>query len=585
MIENKKIDELKLSNDTLNFLYSLINIDDNNYVILKNNETYQILDLLSTGIININIDENKKINFKEINFSNIKGIDLIENKITLFLEEYNFTVSFPNSKDSNDFYDKLFFKYNNFRNIINSHNNKKENDISFDDHDLFIKIKNENFQENQEELNVNSKNLNSNIDKENLYKKRKKEYSDNRKNELNKIKDKIDNKINDDKNEKFKWPSIKNHDNLIDDSLISFDKTFSSHLISKLLSKRNANLPDSTLTSIEKLYSKADEIENKLKIEIDKIKNENSLILSEFKNTKKNIDSFLESNLINSEFENLKFKIEENLENIINDSNSKIEKINEVIERLPSLEKVKLIENELHDSINLIKKELEIKLIDIKILSEKHLEIKNIIEKMNLNDKNHKEEIFVTQRAWFETNKKLSNIIGDLKFFYKKIKELEIKHENVNLQNANLNVESSTGMKLFLFRANEFIVNNEKRYGLRSGQTVGHETYNNIMGMADLYYNDKFKIKLNVFSFDGIIFRNKKYYFSIGDEFSFNNSNKELKISDIDFYDGNKIYRTYNLHINKNYVEYKVYDERGILLNDSLDTKRYDLKQLCFFRD
>ncbi len=454
-------------------------------------------------------------------------------------------------------------------------------------------------------------------------------------------------------------PKNKNQ-RIVDDNKISENTTFSSKYLNDLFVKRNVLMPNGTLNTLDKLWTKIDSLEinmisnqnegnskwellesnlTKNSEEINKINQFISIGMKDtLDNNKKYFDEF-----IKSEFNFINQKLDSEIKKISNNNTSISEKI------------------------NLIDEELKTKLLNIK--EEQLLIIKDIKEALE-DHKLNSNEIYVTQKAWIESNKLVKNNESSIQqledLFRKYISKMEetislnkMNEEKINIIESNLNsfldeniifsksissrvddlennkfnsnndlisnnykeisndiyelkkeinklsqnninnkniIEQPTKKEKYIYNnsstsvintfvSKSYMIDGNKRYGLRSGQTIRIYTKNNEIGMDALYVSKSNNSHLDIFEYDGIIFKNKKYYFKIQDEFSLDNK-IDCKINHVEYRNGIKIFKNYQLYINQDYIEYHVYDENGRLLNDAiLSSSNYDLKTLTFFKD
>ncbi|MGL4647648.1 MAG: hypothetical protein ACRCVI_02875 [Mycoplasmoidaceae bacterium] len=142
-----------------------------------------------------------------------------------------------------------------------------------------------------------------------------------------------------------------------------------------------------------------------------------------------------------------------------------------------------------------------------------------------------------------------------------------------------------SNLQTFVFKAKGYILNGKERYGIRSGQTLSLKMEKNIPGIDSMYYCEENKEPLYVKKYDGIIFANRKYYINTVKEFS-TEKKDYFKLSHIEYQGGIKPYRLYEIIIDSNLIEYKVFDEKGFLItdNDPVSAK-FDLKWLTFFKE
>lgn len=154
--------------------------------------------------------------------------------------------------------------------------------------------------------------------------------------------------------------------------------------------------------------------------------------------------------------------------------------------------------------------------------------------------------------------------------------------ENGNGAYLELNTYS-TRKKICTYKAREYKVNDEIRYGLRSGQAISFFEKNQKMGMDSLYFNIESNNKLDLTTYDGIIFMGLKYYFNIITEF-----NKLQKKYCRVFHQERKVngdlFKSYEIIFEDDIITYKVFNDRGILIDDlSSHAFTNDLKWLTFF--
>ncbi len=152
--------------------------------------------------------------------------------------------------------------------------------------------------------------------------------------------------------------------------------------------------------------------------------------------------------------------------------------------------------------------------------------------------------------------------------------------------NNNVQVQQKVGSgTIETFTAKSYTINGERRFGLRSAQTIRLNTLDNEIGMDALYVSDTTGQYLNIADYDGIFFRNQKYYFSIPNEFEIE-KRQLCKINYVEYENGTKVFRNYQLVLNANLIEYRVYNEKGFIFNDAVvGSSKYDLKKLTFFKD
>ncbi len=205
--------------------------------------------------------------------------------------------------------------------------------------------------------------------------------------------------------------------------------------------------------------------------------------------------------------------------------------------------------------------------------------------------KNHSANIETKIR---EINEKYNDLIAINKAIEKEFQNMsndliQLKEQGIqNKQNKQSNDTTESKVSsgtIETFTAKSYLINGERRYGLRSAQTIRLKTLENEIGMDALYVSDKTGEYLNIADYDGIFFRNQKYYFLIPNEFELE---KKLlcKINYVEYENGIKVFRNYQIVLNSNLIEYRVYNEKGFIFNDAVvGSSKYDLRKLTFFKD
>ncbi|MGL5630541.1 MAG: hypothetical protein ACRDCG_02090 [Mycoplasmoidaceae bacterium] len=160
----------------------------------------------------------------------------------------------------------------------------------------------------------------------------------------------------------------------------------------------------------------------------------------------------------------------------------------------------------------------------------------------------------------------------------------EIKDQKNNIESFNAEKINSNNQKIYIFKAVSYILNGVVRYGIRSGMKWCIKDKDSKKGVNSLYLLDnKFPLELN--NYDGIIFRNVKYYFNIQNEFE----DKEQQLCQIqitDYNDDLKINVILRLLISKENLVYSVVDENKNEIDDSNPLSYlYDLKWITLFKD
>lgn len=154
--------------------------------------------------------------------------------------------------------------------------------------------------------------------------------------------------------------------------------------------------------------------------------------------------------------------------------------------------------------------------------------------------------------------------------------------ENGNGAYLELNTYS-TRKKICTYKAREYKVNDEIRYGLRSGQTISFFEKNQKMGIDSLYFNIETNNKLDLENYDGIIFMGLKYYFNIIIEFS-KLQKKYCRVFHQERKVNGDLLKSYEIIFEDDLITYKVFNDRGILIDDlSSNAFINDLKWLTFF--
>ncbi|MGL4769073.1 MAG: hypothetical protein ACRCW6_02490 [Mycoplasmoidaceae bacterium] len=166
-----------------------------------------------------------------------------------------------------------------------------------------------------------------------------------------------------------------------------------------------------------------------------------------------------------------------------------------------------------------------------------------------------------------------------IKKYYNEIKDQKNNIESFNAEKINFN-----NQKIYIFKAIPYILNGVIRYGIRSGMKWCIKDKDSKKGVNSLYLLDnKFPLELN--NYDGIIFRNVKYYFNIQNEFE----DKEQLLCQIqitDYNDDLKIHVILRLLISKENLVYSVVDENKNEIDDSNPLSYlYDLKWITLFKD
>ncbi len=160
--------------------------------------------------------------------------------------------------------------------------------------------------------------------------------------------------------------------------------------------------------------------------------------------------------------------------------------------------------------------------------------------------------------------------------------------EEINNQKEEKIIEEITPKKDFkttIFKGKSYIHNGIERHGIRSGQTLSLRMEKNSPGIDSLYFADDSKEPLYINKYDGIIFANKKYYINTPKEF--NNSKKDFfKMVHIEYEEGIKPYRLFEIVIQNDLIEYKAFNEKGHLISDKDPLSiKYDLKWLTLFKE
>lgn len=229
-----------------------------------------------------------------------------------------------------------------------------------------------------------------------------------------------------------------------------------------------------------------------------------------------------------------------------------------IIERIHSLEKKNMFNFDF-DSIPL-KFSSETKLNTIPVVAEFS----------SLTNSNEHENRFLFAKNWIEYTR--HNV---------KNKLLGVD-ENGNGVYFALNVHS-TNKKICTYKAREYKVNDEIRYGLRSGQTISFFEKNQKIGMDSLYFNIETNSKLDLGNYDGIIFMGLKYYFNVIIEFS-KLQKKYCRVFHQERKVNGDLLKSYEIIFEDDLITYKVFNDRGILIDD-LNSNAFtnDLKWLTLF--
>ncbi|MEG0123882.1 MAG: hypothetical protein RR665_00115 [Malacoplasma sp.] len=156
--------------------------------------------------------------------------------------------------------------------------------------------------------------------------------------------------------------------------------------------------------------------------------------------------------------------------------------------------------------------------------------------------------------------------------------------ENGNGAYLELSTHTSN-KKIVIYKAREYKVNDELRYGLRSGQTISFFEKNQKIGIDSLYFNVENNNKLNLTNYDGLIFIGTKYYFNTLNEFS-KLQKKYCRIFHQERKNNGDLLKSYEIIFEDDLISYKVFNERGILMDDLFPNSYVnDLKWLTFFID
>lgn len=457
---------------------------------------------------------------------------------------------------------------------------------------------------------------------------------------------------------------------IVNDNKISLDTTFSSNYLNDMFSKRNMTLPNGSLSNIDRIWTKVDSLEidvrsfeNNLVTKYEKL--ENLIKNNEDEISKINLYTKNElKKIIDTNKNDLSDALKTEISFILNKLESEILSINKNSENLAN-------------NIRSLKKEFDSKLISLK---EDQIIITDQIKKALEDHKLNSNEIYVTQKAWIESNKfvkKNEDAILELETFFKKfLSKVELeKKENIELEsllkkiefdfykyidennkksddifsrvsyienelqdetqrksmlkiiadiedksesqnkeikllqaqlkdvsnsinksldenneqkinrNKTSKIKDSTESKKEMFVAKTYSNKGVKRFGLRSGQSIKKITQSNEIGLDALYVSNNDGKYLNIDNYDGLIFKGQKYYFEYHNDEN-GNINSFCEINHIDYHNGIRPHRGYQLRFYKDFVEYRVYDERGTIINDSDSSSvNYDLKYLTFFKE
>lgn len=457
------------------------------------------------------------------------------------------------------------------------------------------------------------------------------------------------------------------HQKIVNDNKISLDTTFSSNYINDLFSKRNMTLPNGALSNVDRIWSKVDSLEidvrsfeNNLVTKYDKL--ENQIKTNEDEISKINLYTKNElKKIIDSNKNELSDSLKTEISFILNKLESELLSINKHNENLAN-------------NIRSLKKEFDSKLVSLK---EDQVVITENIKKALNDHKLNSNEIYVTQKAWIESNKfakKNEDALMELEIYFKKflskietekkdnfefeshLKKLEndlykyiddnnktnenlfskvslieteindetqrksllkiiadleekseIQNKELKLLQAHIKdisntynkndasdfktksktskIKDSSENNKEMFIAKSYSHKGIKRYGLRSGQSIKKITQLNEIGLDALYVSKIDGKYLNVDNYDGLIFKGKKYYFEYHNDEN-GNINSFCEINHIEYHNGIRPHRGYQLRFYRDYVEYRVYDERGTIINDSDQSSyNYDLKYLTFFKE
>ncbi len=457
---------------------------------------------------------------------------------------------------------------------------------------------------------------------------------------------------------------------IVNDNKISLDTTFSSNYLNDMFSKRNMKLPNGSLSNIDRIWTKVDSLE----IDVRSIENN-------FVTKYEKLDNLIKEN--NEEISKVNLYARNELKKIIDTNKNDISESlkTEISFILNKLESEILLVNKnsenIANNIRSLKKEFDSKLISLK---EDQIIITDQIKKALEDHKLNSNEIYVTQKAWMESNKfvkKNEDAIVELETYFKKFlnrielekkdnlefesllkrievdlykyiddnnrnsqeiisrvnfienelqdetqkksilkiiagleEKIESQNKEIKLLQAHLKdatnslsksivesneqkstrsktskIKDSSDLKKEMFIAKSYSHKGIKRLGLRSGQSIKKVTQKNEIGLDALYVSKNDGKYLNIDNYDGLIFKGQKYYFEYHSDEN-GNINSFCEINHIEYHNGIRPHRGYQLRFYKDFVEYRVYDERGTIINDSdSSAANYDLKYLTFFKD
>lgn len=157
---------------------------------------------------------------------------------------------------------------------------------------------------------------------------------------------------------------------------------------------------------------------------------------------------------------------------------------------------------------------------------------------------------------------------------------------DANGNGAYIDINTANKLQVIdVFKGKEYIINEKTRYGIRPGQTIPLKDEEGKQGLETLYYHSVTNEKLDISKYDGIIFKNQKYFFNVPTEFNTLNI-RECKIQVQEYESDYKAMKLYELIITDETITYNLFDlNKGIIDDKVQHSDSYDIKWITFFKE